>query len=56
MLPDRFQKNQEGVWQHGHTLACLCALYSVHQSVWRVQLRHVNGYIRDQICTQVGFK
>ena len=23
------------------------------QSVCRVQLRHVNGYIRDQICTQV---
>ena len=44
---------QEEVWQHDHTLPCLCALYSVHQSDCRVQLRHVNGYIRDQICAQV---
>ena len=56
MLPDSFQKNQEGVWQHGHTLPCLRALYSAHQSDCRIQLRHVNGYIRDQICVQVGFK
>ena len=44
------------VWQHGHTLPCPHALYSVCQSVWRDQLRHINGYIRDQICAQVGFK
>ena len=55
-MPDPFQKNREGVWQHDHTLPCLCDLYSVHQSDWRVQLHHVNGYIRDQICAQVGFK
>ena len=56
MLPDPFQKNQEGVWQDGRTLPCLRALYSVCQSDCRVQLRHINGYIRDQICAQVGFK
>ena len=56
MLPDPFQKNQEGVGQHGHTLPCLRALYSACQSDWRIQLRHVNGYIRDQTCAQVGFK
>ena len=48
-----FEKNQEGVWQHVHTLPCLRALYSVCQSDCRVQLRHVNGYIRDEICAQV---
>ena len=46
-------KKQEVVWKHGHTLPCPHALYSVHQSDCRVQLRHVNGYIRDQICAQV---
>ena len=49
-----FKKTQEVIY--GHTLPCLHALYSVHQSDWRDQLRHVNGYIRDQICAQVGFK
>ena len=55
-MPDPFQKNQEGVGQHGYTLHHLCALYSVLQLDCRVQLRHVNGYIRDQIYAQVGFK
>ena len=53
MLPDSFRKNQEGVWQYGHALACLCGLYSGRQSDCRVQLRHVNGHIRDQICARV---
>ena len=52
-MPDPFQKNQEGVWQHSHTLPCLYPLYTAHQSDCRVQIRHVNGYIRDQICAQV---
>ena len=52
-MPDSFRKKQEEVWQPGHTLPCLYALYSAHQPVWRDQLRHVNGYIRDQICAQV---
>ena len=51
MLPDSFRKNQEGVWQYGHALACLCGLYSGRQSDCRVQLRH--GHIRDQICARV---
>ena len=55
-MPDPFQKTQEGVGQHGRTLPCLRALYSAHQSDCRVQLCHVNGYIHDQICAQVGFK
>ena len=52
--PEPFQTNQEWVWQHCHTLLCMCALYSACQLDCRVQLRHVNLYGHDQTYAQFG--